>query len=418
MNDRRSQARRLAARFSAFVAVPALASLVPLLALPGVTSAAGETGWAAVAIGQSIGAAGAVVTELGWGLTGTVRVGRQTAPAARQLLAWSLATKLVVLIAAAPLAVIAAAALAPAFRAEAAAIAGFGAMSSVNAVWFYIGRGEPRALLLLDALPRTLCGLTAAALLLGGAPLWVFVIGVGVPAIAAPLLAVRAVGLRKSDLKGMTRRRLLRVICMQRTALAGRAVSTVYIALPVTLVAAVAPVSVVASFAGADRLQRMLLTGLQAVPNTVQHWVGSSSSLHERLTRARNATLFSVLLGVGVGGAFVVFAPELSQLLLSEHAPVTRADAFWCAGIIAVVSASRITGGVILVVLHRVRFIVVSATVGACIGVVAIPLGAALHGVAGALVGTLLAEVAVLGVQVVAALRSWRAISRRPRSDG
>ncbi|WP_144756142.1 hypothetical protein [Curtobacterium pusillum] len=395
-----------------FVAVPALTSLVPLLALPGVTASAGTAGWAAVAIGQSIGAAGAVVTELGWGLTGTVRVGRQAASAARQLLAWSFATKAIVLVVVAPAAAGAAALLAPAYHLEAAAIAGFGALSSVNAVWFFIGRGDPTALLLFDALPRTLCGVTAAVLLLGGSSLWIFVLGVGIPAMAAPVLAVRAVRLQRSHLTGMTWRRLLRVIVMQRTALAGRAVSAVYIALPVTLVAAVAPTSVVASFAGADRLQRMALTGLQAVPNTVQHWVGSSPGLRERLIRARNAALVSVVVGGGVGAVFVLVAPALSRMLLSEDTAVTPSAAMWCAGVITVVSGSRITGSVILVVLRRVRFIVISATVGASIGLVAIPLGAQLYGVSGALCGTLLAELGVLGVQVAAAVRGWAATSR------
>jgi hypothetical protein len=415
---RPDRVRALAGRFAVFVAVPALTSLVPLLALPGVTSVAGASGWAAVAVGQSVGAAGAVVTELGWGLTGTVRVGRQSEAAARRLLAWSLATKSVAVLAVMPVAAAAAALLAPAHRPEAAAIAGVGALSSVNAVWFYIGRGDPGRLLLLDALPRTLCGVGSAVLLLHGAPLWIFVLGVGVPALTAPVLAVRAVGLRRTDCVGMTSRRLLQVIAMQRTALAGRAVSSVYIALPVTLVAAVAPTAVVASFAAADRLQRMILTGLQALPNTVQHWVGSSPDLTTRLTRARRACVVTVLLGAGVGAGLVVLAPTVSRWLFSDTASVTRPEAVFCAGIITVVSGSRITGGVILVVLRRVRSITVSASVGACVGVVAVPVGAATHGVAGALAGTLLAELAVLGVQLDAARRGSASASARGRASG
>jgi hypothetical protein len=415
MTLRADRARLLAGRFAVFVAVPALTSLVPLLALPGVTSVAGASGWAAVAIGQSVGAAAAVVTELGWGLTGTVRVGRQSGQAARRLLAWSLATKGIAVLVMAPVAACAAALLAPAFRPEAAAIAGVGALSSVNAVWFYIGRGDPRRLLLLDALPRTVCGVASAVLLLHGAPLWIFVLGVGVPAVTAPVLAVRAVGIRRTDVTGMTWRRLFRVVVMQRTALAGRAVSSVYIALPVTLVAAVAPTAVVASFAAADRLQRMLLTGLQALPNTVQHWVGSSPDLQTRLTRGRNAAVASVLVGAVIGAGLVVLAPTLSRWLFSDSASVTRPEAVFCAGAIMVVSGSRITGGVILVVLHQVRSILVSATVGACVGVVAIPIGAATHGVEGALAGTLLAEISVLAVQVDAARRGWTAASKRGR---
>jgi hypothetical protein len=415
MTLRADRARLLAGRFAVFVAVPALTSLVPLLALPGVTSVAGASGWAAVAIGQSVGAAAAVVTELGWGLTGTVRVGRQSGQAARRLLAWSLATKGIAVLVITPVAACAAALLAPAFRPEAAAIAGVGALSSVNAVWFYIGRGDPRRLLLLDALPRTVCGVASAVLLLHGAPLWIFVLGVGVPAVTAPVLAVRAVGLRRNDCTGMTSRRLWRVVMMQRTALASRAVSSVYIALPVTLVAAVAPTAVVASFAAADRLQRMLLTGLQALPNTVQHWVGSSPDLKTRLTRGRHAAVASVLLGAVIGAGLVVLAPTLSRWLFSDSASVTRPAAVFCAGAIMVVSGSRITGGVILVVLHQVRSILVSATVGACVGVVAIPIGAATHGVEGALAGTLLAEMSVLAVQVDAARRDWTAASKRGR---
>ncbi|AAT88561.1 hypothetical protein Lxx06010 [Leifsonia xyli subsp. xyli str. CTCB07] len=39
----------------------------PLLALPAIAHTAGAEGWAAIAIGQSLGGAAGVLVELGWG---------------------------------------------------------------------------------------------------------------------------------------------------------------------------------------------------------------------------------------------------------------------------------------------------------------------------------------------------------------
>ena len=49
----------------AFLLIPIVGSLIPLLILPVISKEFGRDGWAAIAIGQSIGAAGAVLMELG-----------------------------------------------------------------------------------------------------------------------------------------------------------------------------------------------------------------------------------------------------------------------------------------------------------------------------------------------------------------
>ena len=74
-------------RTGLYVLVPAMGALIPLLAVPVVTGTFGATAFAALAIGQSVGAAAAVVVDLGWSLNGPQAVAR-SGPGARRRLLW------------------------------------------------------------------------------------------------------------------------------------------------------------------------------------------------------------------------------------------------------------------------------------------------------------------------------------------
>lgn len=90
----RMPSRPTVVRLAGFVVMPAAGVLVPLAALPAIGSLGAAT-LLGVFYAQAVGAAGAVVVELGWGLSGTQRVARQAVRNSRQLVALSTLTKLV-----------------------------------------------------------------------------------------------------------------------------------------------------------------------------------------------------------------------------------------------------------------------------------------------------------------------------------
>jgi glycosyltransferase involved in cell wall biosynthesis len=403
-------ARSGAVRLGGFVLLPALTALAPLLVLPAITAAFGQGVWVSVAVAQSLGSAAAVLVELGWGLTATQRVARQGAESRRLLLALVTLTKLLV---AAPVAVVVAVVVvlvAPGHHLEATLIALGGALGSLNATWLFIGAGRPSLILTVEALPRIGAVFVAAAAIALGGSLWWFVAACLLPSLVCPLVGLAVVGVRPRHLRAFSPRRVVGAALGQRSALTGRALSAAYIALPVVLVGSVASTQVTAVFAAAERLQRMVLSGLQAVPNALQAWVGQPSSVEHRLDRARAAIVVNGLVGVAAGAVLTVAGPALSRLVFSDVATIGHGTAAVSAVLLVVVSLSRVVGGIALVVVGEVRGVAWSALVGAVLGVPLVLLLAASGGVVGALVGEVVAEIAVLAVQLTVL---HRAVGRR-----
>lgn len=394
-----------------FVLLPAFNALVPLLLLPVITSRLGLHAWVGVAIAQSVGSAAAVVVELGWGLSGTQRVARQSEENRRRLIAIAAITKSMVFVPASVGAVIAVAVLVPDDPVVCAAIAIAGPVSSYGTTWVFIGLGRPGLIFLVETLPRAVALVVAAVAVQLTGSLWGFAVPLLASTVLSAVVAHLVLGVRSRHLRGHRRRQLVVVGRAQGTALAGRAVSALYIALPVTLVSIVSPPSVVAVFAAAERLQRMILTGLQAVPNALQGWVGSPSDGASRRYRARRAVWMSLGVGVAAGTVTALVLPAASRVLFSGVADVPAGVAALCGVMIAIVSTSRATGGIALVAIGRIDAIAWSALVGAVLGVPAILLLASGAGALGAVAGEIVAEASVLAVQISVLRHAGR---RRP----
>lgn len=392
-------------RTAAFLAVPALGALAPFLALPAITAHFRASGWAAVAAGQSWGMALSIVVELGWALVGPQRVARLPLPQARRVLVVASRTKWLVVLPIAAIAAVVAAMTAPASPTIAALSAVGSAATGLTCVWYFIGRNRPLAILLTDTAPRVAAVVASAFLIDIGFGLWCYpVIGLLLPSLASPPLGVIMAGASSSTVRAFGRRaggprRLVAVIWGQRAAVSGRGISAVYIGLPVALVGWFAPAAV-AVFAAAERLMRMGLNLLSAIPNSMQAWVGAGTDLRMRIARARRAMVINAALGAVAGAVFVTLAPPVSRLVFSGVATIPTSVAVVNAGVCFLVCTSRATGGIGLVVLHRIRIIAISAAAGAVVGVPAIILLGRAYGAIGGVTGELLAESVVLIVQL------------------
>lgn len=385
-----------------FALVPMASITSPFLAIPAITSQFGVAGWTAVAVGQSLGASFAVIVELGWSLTGPQRVSRQGKMARERTLAVAILTKTIVLL---PLAAIAGAfsfLLSVDFRWESAAVAVGATTFGLNNMWYYIGTASPSKILITDAIPRLVCVTSAAVAIFAGGPLLLYpLLAVLLPSVISTVLVAVMEKLGKSHLAGMTAARLLLVIKSQGTALSGRALSAIYISLPITLVSLVSPTSL-AVFSAVERLQRIYMQVLAAVPNMMQNWVGRSTNKHQTFQLVQRAIYYNALFGLGAGLAFTLALPLLTQIIFAGIISVPIELGAISGFLIAVVCTSRASGSIALVALRRVKTVMLSALAGAAVGIPAILIGANFFGAGGALLGEVAAEIVVLGVQLTA----------------
>ncbi|WP_346029576.1 hypothetical protein [Dermacoccus barathri] len=341
-----------------------------------------------MAIGQSLGGSIAVATELGWGVVGPQRVAGLAEPNRVAEYRRSLTSRACSV----PIGALAAGSIAfwvaPDKFAVAAAVLAFATtLQGFSPSWYFIGVGKPKAIWLIDSLPKIITALITAGLILAGAPLVTLglltVLGPPIALIGAHRLIRGTVPTREDWRAGP------RVVREQVVIASGRAVSVVYTALPVTLVGIFAHHSV-AEFAASDRLMRMGLQILQAVPLRLQSWIGSVFG-RKKARRIRQAQRLGLGLGISAGTVFALAAPFASSIIFSGEATISYPVAF-CGGLLVFLIQVSTSYGLSLVAIGRAnsitKAIIPSAIVGAClIG----PSSAAL-GAVGAILGQCASE--------------------------
>lgn len=383
-----------------FALIPLMNAVVPLLALPAVTSSYGKPAWEAIAVGQSIGAGVASVAELGWGLIGPQRVARQSARVVAGFASLSLSSRVLVL---SPLSLIGALVSALVVDQDRllGALTALGASTlALSLAWVFVGLGQPWQVLSTETGVRLAAALLTVTLLeTGASPLVYPAVGLVLPGLVAPALGLLVLRRRSlGRIPRFTASQAVRALLLQRAATGTRAASAVYIALPVAIVGVVSPSSA-AVFGAGERLLRFALSGLAAVPAIFQKWIGSPKTFIQRRSRAVTAIGVNALIGLVSGLAFFALAPLFSEFLLSGVATITTGQAALLGCLVAIVVTSRATGGLALVAVGDVKALARSAVIGACAGLPAIALLAYFFGVKGAILGELFAESMVLGYQ-------------------
>ncbi|WP_396641260.1 hypothetical protein [Microbacterium sp.] len=387
----------------AFLVIPGLSAATPLIAIPAITATAGAPGWEAYALGLSIGSAGGVIVELGWSLMGPQRVAAE-APGRRWVtLVSSVRTRLIALVVVAPVATVVAMLLAGNARSEHVATAGLMALACVavglSGSWYFVGTGHPLRILASEALPRTLLIIVASVAVVAGAPLVVIPASYLLAAIFSPAASLLLARRDREFAARFTLRQDFGVIREQFAAVGVRSIAALYMALPIALVGAFAPAAL-AMFAAAERLMRMGLTLLQAVPNVLQNWLGSARSRDERRERATRSILLCGGLGIVAGAVFTVATPVVTPLLFTGTVSVPWHVAALGGVVVFLVCVSRATGGLALVAYRRVPWLTLSTAVAAVVGLPAICLLAVVAGAPGAFLGEILAELTAITVQL------------------
>lgn len=406
-----------ASRTMGFALSIVLLALASLAVIPAMVAAGGAPAWGAVALGQSVGAVGAVLVYFGWGLSGPAAIARGDAASRVREFAEAARARMLLLPVVAAVAAGVAALVAPA----SSALAALGAVSATSigltCDWLFIGLVKPYAFLLLETVPRVLGTIVAIVLMTAGLG-----VGAGLLAILGGMLLAFAlvcawVRVRLSAPLDPAQRRRPRalgtVLRGQRMGISSSILASLYVAAPLVIVSLVAP-GIQPVFALVDKVQRQLSVGLGPVVSVLQGWVPrAQGAAHAR--RVRQA-----LLGAGLGVlllavAIVVAAPLLLTWLGGGDIDVPLLVVVLMAAYVAVNVWESVLAKVVLASYGRLDIVARATAVSALIGLPLVAIGALTLGVAAAVAGVLVGLIARVTMEAVQVLR-WRRRERRDAS--
>lgn len=380
-----------------YLLAPMLSAVTPLLVFPAVTSVHGAAGLAAVGVAQSLGAAAAVVGELGWSVVGPQKIAALGIRARAELVRTSVATRAFAFLLLLPVAAVLAYFVSPAFPLEAAVIALGFASVGFSPAWALMGANRPGLILMFDSIPKILLVAGAAVAIRMGASLAVYGVALLIATVVITIAGWFIFGVHRAP-STLTRADIVRSIRGQGRITLSRAITAGFTALPVTLVALVAPAAV-PLFTAVDRLARMALSVLAAVPNRLQSWLGAADA-SSRASRNRRQLQINVGLGVVAAIGYAILLPFVATFVFTGSVEVGATLAWLSAGVVLMVCVSR-GFGLSLVAFSRTDWLMPASIAAAVVGVaLVLALGGPL-GAYGAVIGVVAAEATGATVQAI-----------------
>ncbi|PPF42409.1 hypothetical protein C5B85_16755 [Pseudoclavibacter sp. AY1F1] len=380
-----------------YLLAPMLSAVTPLLVFPSVTSVHGAAGLAAVGVAQSLGAAAAVVGELGWSVVGPQKIAALGASERAELMRTSVATRSLAFLLLLPVAAVLTYIVSPSFPIEAAVIALGFASVGFSPSWALMGANRPGLILVFDSIPKILLVAGAAVAIRMGASLAVY----GLALLAATAVITIAgwfiFGVHRTASK-LTRAEIVRSIRGQGRITVSRAITAGFTALPVTLVALVAPAAV-PLFTAVDRLARMALSVLAAVPNRLQSWLGAAT-IENRGLRNRRQLQINAGLGVVAAIGYAFLLPYVATFVFTGSVEVDATLAWLSAGVVLMVCASR-GFGLSLVAFSRTDWLMPASIAAAVVGLTLVLSLGSTWGAYGAVLGVVAAEATGAAVQAI-----------------
>jgi O-antigen/teichoic acid export membrane protein len=396
--------RSFARRLLGFIGLPLLSAVSPFLVLPLLARLGGVDAWAAIGVGQSVGALATVLVVAGWTLHGPARVAAATTPERLALYGDSLIGRAAVFLLMVPVVSAVAGLLAPdrAWLVASLTAVSF-AFSGLSPSWYCIGVGRPGLIAAYDVVPRLVGVVLSVVLLVMTGNVLVYPLTVLGAGLAGLLLFSVRVG-RVHERGQWQVRSVLGGLWRDRAAVFAVGIAGVYSTTPILLMSFVLPVGALARFSSADRFFRMGLLAIISLGNAVQGWVAEDqpSTVSRRMRRALAAHLSLGVVG-GLGLALVV--PPLSDVLFGRAISIEPWTAIWYGVAYCAISVNTSTGSQILVPLGGTSTVLRSTVCGAVAGVAGMLAFGWLFGGAGGAAGLALGEVMVCLVQIVGVRR-------------
>ncbi|TYP86234.1 lipopolysaccharide biosynthesis protein [Blastococcus xanthinilyticus] len=398
-------------RLASFASLPLISLVSSVVIIPVIASVAGAQGWAAVALGQALGAGAATVLQYGWGFTGPTLLA-PLGPAERARLLWvSTLSRLMLAVILVPAAAGVAAFLAPDGRVLLAALTTVAtATFGLSAFWFFVGTGRAGHAARYETVPRLLAVSGSAALVLAtGDPIYYPVVFLAGQVLALGWLTVK---LASISFSAQTWSEAFAAFRTQRFAAGSDVVVAVSQSVPTSIVAGVAH-DALAVFAAGDRLQKLAQSAIQPLFNAFQGWV-SESPRESRASRMKLSVLATSVSGVLVGAVLAIGLPLVDDVLFAGEVEVRYGVAIPVGIALALYSLTSSINFNVLAPAGRTAHIFRSTAAGAGVSVVAVGSLAHEFGAPGGAWAIVLAQLTVLVVQLSGRRRPQRAGAPAP----
>lgn len=402
--------KRGVSKVGGFALSAMLSGAANVVTIPFVVGAVGPTAWGAIATGQAAGAIGAVLVQMGWGVSGPAQVAKaRTSEERLTIYKESLYFRLLILL---PVAMIVFAVswfVVPAEFAVASAIAGVGsALFGLSASWFIVGRSEPFKLIVLDTLPRAVVVVVGAVVVTYSQSPLVFSAFI-VASSLFPFFLCTYVILTGADARALPvrcpqeRRYLRAIIGEQWPGVTTSLIASSYKYLPLLCISMLAP-GYAPAYAVVDRVLKFAIAGVRPLSQALQGWVpkGSPSALAGRISVAYKVAL---VVGAGAGLGFVAIGPYLTHLVGDGQISLGVDIIVPASFALAFGTVAQTTGLACLMARGQAKTVAFSAGVGAGICLIIIWPAVISMGAVGAMWCVALAEAGVLLVQTVALFR-------------
>lgn len=402
-------------RLLGFAGAPILSALAPFLVLPLISRVAPEA-WGDFSAAQSIGLLGMVGVLFGWSVSGPVLAARAAPGDERAVvLRESLRTRAITASVVVPVvAVIAVLVVNEDARLLAAAVAVAMALSGFTPAWFCIGEGNPRGLIIYDAVPKLIASALSLALIAATQQvIWypiLFVLAI------LPAYAVHA----RSVLSGhdhaanplRSNRALLRAMV---TTAAVDATGNAYGSTPTPIVNFAFSRTDSGGFASADRVYRVGLLAVVALGNAFQAWVLDRTAT-DRPRRHRIALVAQVALGIIGAAGLAVLGPWATTLVFGPDATAPAAVCLMYGLAFLFISSSTPLIRNILIPAGRARTVFIATVVAAVAGLGVMLTAAAFGSLIAVASGIAVSEAIVLVVLLSPAIAVLRQ-GDEPRED-
>ncbi|KZE40579.1 lipopolysaccharide biosynthesis protein [Microbacterium sp. T32] len=292
-----SAAPSLHRRLLGFMLLPVVAALSPIIALPVVTRNAGSAGWGSAISGENIGTFIAIAIGWGWTTIGPALISLAADDDERaRIYRESLTIRLLISLIALPaLVVICWLIASPGYEWLTVLMGAQGALISLSFTWFSAGVGDPRTIVILDAVPRLLANLAAAGLVLvTGIVVLYPLAGILVTVVSTAIFSVRL--LRRHPGPWPGRRDLPRLFRSTLPVALNDAGLSGYSSVPAPVVNVTASHAASAGYASSDKLLKLGQFIPMTLANALQSWIGEAHGSH----RGRRMGV-ALLIATGIG---------------------------------------------------------------------------------------------------------------------
>lgn len=362
-----------------------LLALTSLLAIPALISADGLENWSGFALGQAAGSIAAATINLGLRVSGPSEVAATRDPERRGLLVQSIRVRLVVVLPVVAIATLVAALIAPGLLLFVLLGVVQQASNGLSDRWYLVGMSRPFTVFMTDALPRTLANILAV--------LAVYLLGAGL-AEAAILMCVGTIAssamtsVASLGLTSGVKPQIPKLGAFVRGQMAGLWVNLTesgLLAAPMLLIGILAP-GALAQYAFYDKVYRQGTSGLTPISQVLQPWSArrTGAARWRRITISIGIGFVVVLMSAALGATIGV--PILRLLAAGEVDPGWSTTTLLATAVgLWVMRMIAVRSG--LMPLRDSRFVGISSTVGLAISLLLTVGGAYAYGSDGAVAG-------------------------------